>query len=228
MRQYSDVSGSDAGGEARMIYAENIFICIVVPLLVSLLFIRDKVRHFVVFLMLGMSACLLSAYISAFLGSVNSAMPEETSVFISPVVEEIMKLIPVLFFLLVFEPDDESLIMGAVAIGIGFATFENCCFILSGSAESLTYMLIRGLAVGVMHIVCTVTVGYGLAFSQREGLIRASVPVGLLAFAATFHGLYNLLVSKPGIPSYIGFVLPITVALVLRKSMRQKMPGGQE
>ena len=207
-----------------MIYAENIFICIVVPLLVSLLFIRRNERRFVIFLMLGMAACLLSAYISAFLGSVKAATPQETSVFISPVVEEIMKLIPVVFFLLVFEPDDESLTMGAVAIGIGFATFENCCFILSGSAESLTYMLVRGFAVGVMHLVCTVTVGYGLALSQREGLVRSYVSVGLLAFAATFHGLYNLLVSKPGISSYIGFVLPISVAFALRAFIRQRMP----
>lgn len=210
-----------------MIYAENIFICIVVPLLVSLLFIRKNVRHFVIFLMLGMAACLLSAYISAFLGSVKAATPEETSVFISPVVEEIMKLIPSLFFLLVFEPDDENLALSAVAIGIGFATFENCCFILSDSAESLAYMLVRGLAVGVMHLVCTVTVGYGLAFSRSEGLIRTSVSVGLLAFAATFHGLYNLLVSRPGIPSYIGFVLPITAALALRTFIRRKRTDEQ-
>ena len=209
-----------------MIYAENIFICIEVPLLVSLLFVRKNVRHFVVFLMLGMTACLLSAYISAFLGSVKAATPEETSVFISPVVEEIMKLIPIVFSLLVFEPDDENLTLGAVGIGIGFATFENCCFILSGSAESLTYMLVRGFAAGVMHLVCTVTVGYGLAFSQREGLTRTSVSVGLLAFAATFHGLYNLLVSKPGIPSYIGFILPITAALALRTFIRRKDAEG--
>ena len=205
-----------------MIYAENIFICIVVPLLVSLLFIRKNVRHFVIFLMLGMAACLLSAYISAFLGSVKAASPEETSVFISPVVEEIMKLIPIVLFLLVFEPDEENLALSAVAIGIGFATFENCCFILSDSAASLPYMLIRGFSVGVMHLVCIVTVGYGLAFSQREGLIRTSVSVGLLAFASTFHGLYNLLVSKPGLPSYIGFVLPITAALALRTFIWRK------
>ena len=205
-----------------MIYAENIFICIVVPLLVSLLFIRKNVRCFVIFLMLGMATCLLSAYISAFLGSVKAAAPEETSVFISPVVEEIMKLIPIVFFLLVFEPDEESLALSAVAIGIGFATFENCCFILSGSAESLTYMLVRGFAAGVMHLVCTVTVGYGLAFSRSEGLIRTSVSVGLLAFAATFHGLYNLLVSQPGLPSSVGFVLPITAALALRAFIRRK------
>ena len=210
-----------------MIYAENIFVCIVVPLLVSLLFIRKNVRHFVIFLMLGMAACLLSAYISAFLGSVKAATPEETSVFISPVVEEIMKLIPIVFFLLVFEPDDENLALSAVAVGVGFATFENCCFILSGSAESLTYMLVRGFAVGVMHLVCTVTVGYGLAFSRSEGLIRAAVSVGLLAFAATFHGLYNLLVSRPGLPSYIGFVLPITAALVLRTFFRRKRTDEQ-
>ena len=204
-----------------MIYAENIFICIVAPLLVSLLFTREKVRRFVIFLMLGMAACLLSAYISAFLGSVKAATAEETSVFISPVVEEIMKLIPIAFFMLVFEPDSDDLTLSAVAIGIGFATFENCCFILSGSAASLTYMLVRGFAAGVMHLVCTVSVGSGLVFSRREEIAGISVSVGLLAFVATFHGLYNLLVSRPGIVSYVGFVFPITAALALRSMTRE-------
>ena len=49
-----------------MIYSENIFICIVIPLLLSLLFIRKEGFRFVLGLVIGMLVCLLSAYISAF------------------------------------------------------------------------------------------------------------------------------------------------------------------
>ena len=35
---------------------------------------------------------------------------------------------------------------------------------------------------------------------------------GLLCLAMTFHGLYNLLVSEPGITSYIGYILPMLTA----------------
>lgn len=205
-----------------MIYAENIFICIVVPLLVSLFFIKDKVRHFVIFLFLGMTMCLLSAYISAFFGSLEGASAEDTSVFISPVIEEIMKFFPVAFLLLVFDPDDELITLSAIAIGIGFATFENCCYILSDSAASLPYMLVRGFSVGVMHIVCTVMVGYGLVFLRKVGTMGISAVVGLLAFASTFHALYNLLVSETGISEYIALAMPLAAAIGLKTFIKRE------
>lgn len=205
-----------------MIYAENIFICIVVPLLVSLFYIKDKVRHFVIFLFLGMTMCLLSAYISAFFGSLEGASAEDTSVFISPVIEEIMKFFPVAFLLLVFDPDDELITLSAIAIGIGFATFENCCYILSDSAASLPYMLVRGFSVGVMHIVCTVMVGYGLVFLRKVGTMGISAVVGLLAFASTFHALYNLLVSETGISEYIALAMPLAAAIGLKTFIKRE------
>lgn len=205
-----------------MIYAENILICIVVPLLVSLFFVRGSIRRFVIFLSLGMVMSLFSAYISAFFGSLQHATADDTSVFISPVVEEIMKMLPVAFFLLVFEPPDEDLTLSAVGIGIGFTTFENCCYILSDSAASLTYILIRGFAVGVMHIVCTAVVGYGLVFLRKTKTMSISATVGLLALVTTFHALYNLLVSEPGVLRYVAFTVPLIVAVIMAVSLRKQ------
>ena len=129
-----------------MIYAENILLCIAVPLIISLLFVRGEVRRFVAAFLLGMGMCLIAAYISGFLNLVSGMGENETSIFLSPVVEELMKLMPLLFFMVIFRLEGRSLIMLAVAIGAGFATFENCCYILSAGAESLNYVLIRGLA----------------------------------------------------------------------------------
>lgn len=198
-----------------MIYAENIFICIVVPLLVSLFFIKDKVRHFVIFLFLGMTMCLLSAYISAFFGSLEGASAEDTSVFISPVIEEIMKFFPVAFLLLVFDPDDELITLSAIAIGIGFATFENCCYILSFGADSLPYILIRGLAVGVMHIVSILALSIWLIITRQLKAFSFPAVVGGLSLAMVFHALYNLLVSEPGASRVIGYILPLFTAVSL-------------
>lgn len=204
-----------------MIYAENIFICIVVPLLVSLFFIKDKVRHFVIFLFLGMTMCLLSAYISAFFGSLEGASAEDTSVFISPVIEEIMKFFPVAFLLLVFDPDDELITLSAIAIGIGFATFENCCYILTFGAESLPYILIRGLAVGVMHIVSITSLALWLIFVKRMKALSFPAVVGGLSLAMIFHALYNLLVSVKGITSIVGYLLPMLTAVCLYPVFRR-------
>ncbi|MBR6890806.1 MAG: PrsW family intramembrane metalloprotease, partial [Clostridia bacterium] len=136
-----------------MIYAENILLCIAIPLAVSLLFIRGEVRRYLAAFLLGMGVCLISAYISGFLNLATGMGDNDTSVFLSPVVEELMKLLPLLFFLFLFSPRERTLTTLAVAVGAGFATFENCCYILTQGAESLPYILIRGMAVGVMHIV---------------------------------------------------------------------------
>ena len=191
-----------------MIYAENILLCIAVPLIVSLLFVRGEVRRYLAAFLLGMLVCLLAAYISGFLNLVTGMGENETAIFVSPMVEELMKLLPLLFFLVLLTPEDRTLAMLAVAIGAGFATFENCCYILTSGAESLSYVLIRGLAVGVMHIVSVLALSIWLILAKRLGVFSFPAVVGGLALAMIFHALYNLLVSEPGISSGIGYLLP--------------------
>ena len=195
-----------------MIYAENIFLCIVAPVLLSLIFLRKNARRFVLFFLTGMGVCLLGAYISGFMLKTAGLAEDETAIFISPIVEEILKLLPLLFFLFVFVPTDEAFLDAAIGIGVGFATFENCCYILSAGAESLPYILIRGLAVGVMHLVCTTAVSLGLILARRHRMLSIPGIAGSLALSMIFHALYNLLVSQEGISSYIGYALPILAA----------------
>lgn len=198
-----------------MIYAENILLCIAIPLAVSLLFIRGESRRFVGAFLLGMGMCLLGAYISGFLNLVTGMGENDTAIFISPIVEEILKLFPLLFFLAVFEPEDRSLTMLAVAIGAGFATFENCCYILTSGAESLPYIMIRGMAVGVMHIESILELSVWMVFSKRLRAFSFPAVLGGLSLAMTYHAIYNLLVSKPGVTSVIGYVMPPFVAVLL-------------
>lgn len=198
-----------------MIYAENILLCIAIPMLLSLLFVRGGAQRFVASFLVGMIACLLAAYISGFLNLVSGMGAEDTSVFISPIVEEIIKLLPLLFCLYMFQPKDESITMIAVAIGAGFATFENCCYILSSGVETLRYVLIRGMAVGVMHIVSILALALGLVLARRFRALSFPGIVGALSLSMTFHALYNLLVSEPGVTAWIGYVLPVLTALIL-------------
>ena len=154
-----------------MIYAENILLCIVVPLLISLLFLRGNARRFVVNFLVGMGVCLIAAYISGFLQQSSGLNANDTAIFLSPIVEELMKLLPLLFYLLVFLPKDRTLTDAAVGIGAGFATFENCCYILSFGAESFFYMLVRGMAVGVMHIASILATALWLIAVRRLGVL---------------------------------------------------------
>ncbi len=198
-----------------MIYSENILICIAVPLLITVLYVKGRTRRFVVCFLTGMVVCLLASYISGYISILGGKDADYTAVYISPIVEEVLKLLPILFIFLVFEPADRYVFLNAVAIGAGFATFENCVYILLTGMESLSYTLVRGLAVGVMHIDCMLAVSFGLVVARKYKASSFACVVGILSLSTTYHALYNLLVSSRGIPERLGYSLPLVTAVVL-------------
>jgi RsiW-degrading membrane proteinase PrsW (M82 family) len=208
-----------------MIYAENILLCIAIPMVFSLIFIRGDLRRFVVSFITGMIVCLLSAYISGYVNILTGMGQEDTAIFISPIVEEINKFLPLIFFMYVFETGDHDITMTAIGIGTGFATFENCCYILTAGAESLSYMIVRGMAVGVMHIVSILALTFGLVVSRRYNVLSFSGLLGALSFSTCFHALYNLLVSEPGVSAAIGYVLPVITTFILYIPYRRLQEG---
>lgn len=205
-----------------MIYAENIMICIAIPLIITCIFIRGGAGRFIKAFLTGMVICLLAAYISGYLESISGLGAEDASIFISPIVEEIMKYLPILFFMLMFNTNGSNLILMSVGVGAGFATFENCCYILSSGADNLAYILIRGMAVGVMHIVSIFALTLALVMLKKMEVSSYAGMAGALSLSITFHSLYNLLVSEPGISSYIGYILPIVAALTLGISIKKE------
>ncbi|MBQ8138060.1 MAG: PrsW family intramembrane metalloprotease [Lachnospiraceae bacterium] len=198
-----------------MIYAENILICIAVPLIVSLFFLTKSAKRFVSAFVTGMIICLISAYISGFIEYASKWQEGEAAIFLSPIVEESMKIVPVLFYLLIFTPKNSYLLLFSIGIGAGFATFENCCYILSSGADKLPFILIRGLAVGVMHIVCTVMLALAMILLRKYKALSAAGVAGALSLSMIFHALYNLLVSESGVSSYIGYTLPLLYAVIM-------------
>ena len=106
-------------------YIENIYICLAMPLFVSVLYLRGKKRLSVAFLLIGMTACLLSSYISSFAVALHHTTLVAASIELTPIIEECMKLFPILFYLMVFEPKKEEAADEVVVAAIGFATFEN-------------------------------------------------------------------------------------------------------
>ena len=86
---------------------------------------------------------------------------------------------------------------------------------VSSGAESLGFLLIRGLAVGVMHIVSVFAMMLGLVIARRFKAMRLASMIGALSLSMLFHGMYNLLVSEPGITSAIGYAMPLATAVIL-------------
>lgn len=81
-------------------YIENIFLCLAVPLILSLLFRKGRQQTFTVFVILGMGSCLLSAYVSSFFAGSYGADTAVAVMEITPVCEEVVKFLPLLFYLL--------------------------------------------------------------------------------------------------------------------------------
>lgn len=200
-----------------MTYIENTFVCIAAPLLVAAFCVGRKYLRFFLFTFAGMGACLVSAYVNTFFAALYSASAFHAAVEIAPVVEEIIKLLPLLFYLLVFEPEPEKIRPAILTVAAGFATFENICYLIQHGAEQPGFLVIRGFGTGAMHIVCGAIVGYGLLYVWRKGWLKAAGTCGLLGTAVIFHGIYNLLIAYGGWVSYAAYAMPV-LALILGKA----------
>lgn len=206
-----------------MTYIENIFVCLALPLILSLLFTRGRARSFPLFVVAGMSVCLLSAYVSSFFMGYCEADARVAVIEITPVCEEILKLLPLLFYLLIFEPKPRELPGAALAIAVGFATFENVCYLTENGAEDLAFLLIRGISAGALHILCGVLSGYGIAYVFRRRWLALTGTVGILGACIGFHGIYNLLITAQGVWKTAGYLFP-SVLLVCLLVLRQLLP----
>lgn len=199
-----------------MSYIENIYICLGAPLLIATLCMRGRGRRMMLFLLGGMTVCLLSSYISTFLATVLGSDLLSASLEIAPLTEEIMKFLPILFYLLVFEPGRGEVADGVLMTAVGFATFENACYLISNGAGDIMHLMIRGFGTGAMHVVCGFIIAVGLLYLWDRLWIRVAGTIGLISVAITYHGIYNILVSQTGVAAMIGYLIPLlTVALSL-------------
>ena len=196
-----------------MTYIENVFACIAAPLLVAALCAGRGHARFFIFAIAGMFACLLSAYVNTFFAALLDASLLEATAEIAPVVEEIMKLLPLVFYLLVFEPEGDRIRAAILVTAVGFATFENVCYLIENDAEDLGFLLIRGFGTGAMHIACGAIIGSGMLYVWRRGWLTAAGTCGLLGAAVIFHAIYNLLIAYGGWVQYVAYALPILAVL---------------
>ena len=191
-----------------MTYIENIFLCMVSPLLVAALCMGRRQLRFFLFCIAGMGVCLLSAYINTFLAAVCQADALAATAEIAPVVEEMMKLLPLVFYLLVFEPEGEKIKSAAVTVALAFATFENVCYLTENGAANFNFLLIRGISAGALHLLCGVLSGFGVSYVFRRRWLAATGAVGILGACIGFHAIYNLLIAYGGAAQYVAYVLP--------------------
>ena len=119
-----------------------------------------------------------------------------------------MKLLPLAFYLLVFEPESGKIKPAAVTIALAFATFENVCYLIQNGADRFSFIFFRGFGTGAMHVLCGLIVGGGLAYAWQRTWLKIAGTCGLLGAAITLHAIYNLLIAYGGAAQYIAYALP--------------------
>lgn len=207
-----------------MNYIENVYICLVAPVIVALFVVHRFRRRGMLFSACGMTACLFSAYVSSFFARVLEADPLATSLEISPVVEEVMKLIPLVFYLLVYDPPKEEITSEALMIAVGFATLENACYLIANGTQNTLRLLLRGFSTGAMHVACGAAVAIILTGFWDRMYLRIAGMLGAMCLAITWHGIFNVLVNQEGAVAIVGFMLPILTGIAV-VAIRRKIYG---
>lgn len=193
----------------NMIYI--LYICMFVPLLLSLPLIHKNSRRIMVFLLIGISAALFISEVNGLLLRALGYNTAYVTTVVTPATEEIIKAIPILIYAFVVSDDPKKLIASSFAVGIGFALFENT-YILVTSVDtvSIEWAIIRGFATALMHGICTAVVGYGMSFVRQHKKLFYCGIFALLLMSIIYHGIFNMLVQSDSWMKYLGFVLPLT------------------
>ena len=199
------------------------FIAMTVSLGLMLPLMEKKVRRLVIFMIVGMFSCLFVSELNhILLDAYNNDMFYVTTT-ITPVTEEIVKALPILYFAIVITDDRRVLIPNAFAVGVGFALLENVV-ILTQNVENVTILwaFVRGFGSGLVHGICTVMVGWGVSYVKKRRKLFFCGTFALLSSAIIYHATYNLLVQSEY--QYVGILLPITTYIPVLLRTRTKKP----
>lgn len=189
-----------------MIYV--LFISIFVPIMLMANLIEKKARLPIVFVLTGMFISVFAAEVNGVLRAVLPLSDYELTIIVTPISEEVLKALPILFYALVKSDKPETLFTVSMATGIGFAVLENAYYLLNAVTWNVMDAVIRAFGSGLMHGMCTLLVGVGITFVKKKRKLFWVGTFALLSTAITYHGIYNMLVQSRY--DVIGYLLPIS------------------
>lgn len=175
-----------------------LFLCISVPMGPALYMIPDKrSKLFLGFMLLGMVVCLIASEVNSLLLGFFGGNARYVSCNVTPIVEEVLKGVPVLFYALYFSDDRDTLLSISFGMGLGFAVLENMV-ILVGSLSRVTILwaFVRGFGAARMHSACTTMLGRGIAYVHKRRKLFYCGTFSLLISAVIAHALFNTLIQS--------------------------------
>lgn len=200
-----------------------IYVCLTVSIGLMLPLMEKKTRRVMVFMLLGVSACLFVSEINSILLSGFGSDYYYVTTNITPLTEEIVKALPILYYAVVISDDRRALTMNAFAVGVGFAVLENLVLLVQNiDSVSVLWALARGFGSGLVHGICTVAVGFGISYIKKRRKLFYCGTFALLATAASYHAVFNILVQSKY--QYLGILLPVItyISIILLAKNRLK------
>lgn len=189
----------------NMIYM--LFISISIPLILMALLMEKKARLPILFMIIGIFVSVFASEVNGLLSKLLTMDIYGSTVILTPVTEEFLKALPILYYAIVISDKRERLFTASMAIGIGFALLENAYFLLNSDNFTIIIAIIRAFGAGLMHGMCTLLVGVGISFVKKKSKLFAVGTFGLLSTAIVYHGIYNILIQSEF--STVGALLPI-------------------
>ena len=189
-----------------MIYI--LFISIFVPIMLMANLIEKKARLPIVFVLAGMFISVFAAEVNGVLRLMLPLSSYELTIIVTPMSEELLKALPIVFYALVISDRAEALFTASMATGIGFAVLENAYYLLNRPQWNILDAVIRAFGPGLMHGMCTLLVGAGITFVRKKRKVFWVGTFALLSTAIIYPGIYNMLVQSQY--KMIGQLLPIS------------------
>jgi RsiW-degrading membrane proteinase PrsW (M82 family) len=191
-----------------------LFICLVAPMMLMLLLLRKRSRLLVGYMIIGVCVSLFVSELNTILLNLLDGNTLYVTTTITPISEEIVKAIPVLFYAIAFSDNRDRVMPIAFATGIGFGMFENMVILVQNiEGVSIRWAIIRGFSTALMHAICTAVIGFGICFIRKKRKLFYCGTFSLLTLACIYHGIFNMLVQSDY--KYFGFVLPAVTYIPL-------------
>jgi len=193
--------------------------------LVALVFLDSykllPLRSILLSILIGALVAAVAYGVNHFLFQLNVISPRSFSLYVTPVVEELLKSIYLIY--LIRRKRIGFMVDGAIhgfAIGAGFSLVENLYYLQTLASQNILLWIIRGFGTAIMHGGVTAIVGIATSeFSNRLDRFRyTAVAPGLFA-AILIHALYNFFLLPPVVSTLILMIaLPILIVFIFQRS----------
>lgn len=194
-----------------------VFICFALPFMLGIPIVRKRTRLVLLFTFIGMCCCLFISEINGLLNKLINQDLFYLTTNITPMTEELIKALPILIYALFISSERQTLLTIAFMTGLGFALLENSTILVEtvvqqGSVDIL-WALIRTLGAGLLHSLCTTSVGVGISFIRDQKKIFICGSFALLSQAIVYHSVYNSLIQSDY--KYLGAAMPMVTYLII-------------